>query len=234
MTDWLGYRPVARRCLLACLALAAAMIGVSGRASAQAPGFAEIGSPAEGQSVSGVVTITGTADHPAFLRFDLAFSYRENPTDTWFRLGDPVTTRVRQGTLGLWDTTLLAPGAYRIRLRVHLDNGAVLTDEVTDLRVGLPPPPTPTASAAGISPATALPPTQAAPSPVPTTSAAPVRRTDPVGLAAAIGGGTAAAVLLFLAIFLPLRRRMALWAGSMRMRRLLRQDEQRRRGRNRR
>lgn len=62
---------------------------------------------------------------------------------------------------------------------------------------------------------------------------APIR-SDPVGLAAVIGGGTAAAVLLFLAVFLPLRRRLALWAGSMRMRRVLRQDERRRRGQERR
>lgn len=210
--------------------LLGALGGTASRALAQAPGYAEIISPQTGTAVAGVVTIEGTADHPAFLYYDLAFSYADNPTVTWFDLTDEVETRVRQGTLGLWDTTGLSPGTYQVRLRVHLDNGAMLEDTVTDLRLGLPALPTPVA-------ASFRPPTAAAPTPtslpafVP--AEAPVDSTlpDPVGMAAVVGGATAAALLILTAIFLPLRRRLAIWGGSMRMRRVLRQDERRRRGR---
>jgi hypothetical protein len=49
-------------------------------------------------------------------------------------------------------------------------------------------------------------------------------------LALGIGGFMAAALLVILAAYLPLRRSLALWGGNLRMRRVLRQDVQRRRG----
>lgn len=205
------------------------LVGHPQRVSAQAPGYAEIDAPSPGQSVEGIVTIAGTADHPAFVRYALSFSYADNPTDTWFRLGEPLPTRVRQGTLGLWDTTDLTPGVYALRLQVYLDNGAVLSDEVSQIRVGLEALPTATSPASARA-------TQAAPSPTPAPDLAPSEptrappRSDPVGVAVVIGGGTAAAFLAFLAVFLPLRKGLASWAGMMRMRRVLRQDERRRRG----
>lgn len=210
--------------------VAGGLAGPSFRAQAQAPGYAEITAPQAGDPVSGVVSIVGTADHPAFLRYDLAFSFADNPTDTWFALGESVDARVRQGTLGLWDTASLSPGTYQLRLRVHLDNGAILEDAVTNLRVGLPALPTPASS---------IPQPTASVSPTPTPSAEPLPvapppsagRPDPVGWAVLIGGATAAALLLLIAMFLPLRRRLAVWGASMKMRRILRQDERRRRGR---
>jgi hypothetical protein len=45
-----------------------------------------------------------------------------------------------------------------------------------------------------------------------------------------IGGLMAAALLVLLAAYLPLRRGLALWAGNLRMRRVLRQDMRRRQG----
>jgi len=44
-----------------------------------------------------------------------------------------------------------------------------------------------------------------------------------------IGGLTATALLLTLALYIPLRRSLASWAGTLRMRRVLRQDLRRRR-----
>jgi predicted alpha/beta-hydrolase family hydrolase len=48
-------------------------------------------------------------------------------------------------------------------------------------------------------------------------------------LALGIGGFMAAALLVILAAYLPLRRGLAVWAGQLRMRRVLRQDLRRRR-----
>jgi hypothetical protein len=211
--------------------LVGALAGPASRAQAQAPGYAEIVSPQAGDAVEGVVTIVGTADHPAFQRYDLAFSYAENPTQTWFALGEPVEARVRQGTLGLWDTSRLSPGVFQLRLRVHLENGAILEDSTTDLRLGLPAVPT----AAALTPRSATP-VAATPkpalAPLPTMQPETLAPPDPVGLAGVVGGVTTAAVLILMAIFLPLRRRLAVWGGSMRMRRVLREDERRRRGRD--
>jgi hypothetical protein len=209
--------------------------GVARPVYAQAPGYAEILTPRSGTAVSGVVTVEGTADHPAFVDYRLAFSYADNPTDTWFQLGQPVESRVRQGTLGVWDTSGLTPGAYQLRLTVDLEGSASLETIVGDLRVGLPavvPPAEPSATPARTVPTATLPAIAAPPPQGP----APAARTpgDPVGFAAIIGGATAAAFLIFLAAFLPLRRRLSVWAGSMRMRRVLRREEQQRQARRRR
>jgi len=195
-------------------------------ALAQAPGYAEITSPAGGAALAGLIAIEGSADHPSFLRYDLAFAYDPNPTDTWFPVGEPVSTRARQATLALWDTSDLAPGLYQLRLRVFLDNGAILEDHAVGLRVGLP-------AAAPLSTGVAL---AATPTIVPLSTATPAQLPaetrspgDPVLLALGIGGFMAAALLVILAAYLPLRRGLAVWAGQLRMRRVLRQDLRRRR-----
>ncbi len=194
-------------------------------AAAQAPGYAEIVTPSGGDALAGLISIEGTADHPAFVLYELAFSYDPNPTDTWYPLGEPVPTRAQQTTLGLWDTTDISPGIYQLRLRVHLDSGAVLEDTVGGLRVGLPAL-APDSTARAVAPSPTPPPPTAVPNPTPS-AAGPAP--DPVGLAVGIGGLTAAAFLLILALYLPLRRGLASWAGTLRMRRVLRQDLRRRR-----
>jgi hypothetical protein len=104
-------------------------------AAAQTDGHAEISRPAEGDSVSGVVTILGSASSPSFDHFELSFGYDPNPTDTWFPVGDSVTTQVSFGRLGLWDTTKITDGTYALRLTVTLDDGSVLEDIVEGIEV---------------------------------------------------------------------------------------------------
>lgn len=80
--------------------------------------------PAPGDVISGIVLIEGTAVHPDFLRYEIAFRQDFNPNADWivFAQGDrPVV----EGTLAIWDTTVggeAAPvfpdGRYRLRLRV--------------------------------------------------------------------------------------------------------------------
>ncbi|MEW6568853.1 MAG: hypothetical protein AB1449_11945 [Chloroflexota bacterium] len=144
-------------------------------ASAQIPGFAEITRPAAGEALSGVVTIYGTADHPAFVGYDLAFAYADNPTDTWFFLGEAVQVPVTDGRLGLWDTTEIADGDYLLRLRVWLQDGTALEAIVRGLRVRNQSPaetatPAPAETAAPPSTPTAVRPTLAAPTTVPPSS----------------------------------------------------------------
>jgi hypothetical protein len=198
------------------------------RALAQAPGYAEIISPGGGETLQGLIPIEGSADHPAFLRYDLAFAYDPNPTDTWFPLGEPISTRARQATLGLWDTSELASGVYQLRLRVFLDGGAILEDTAAGLRVGLP---AVAPLASGPAPAATSTPAPGPTATPPPPQAEPPSAGDPVLLALGIGGFMAAAFLVLLAAYLPLRRGLSVWAGNLRMRRLLRQDLRRRRER---
>ncbi|UCG23321.1 MAG: hypothetical protein JSW55_14365 [Chloroflexota bacterium] len=80
--------------------------------------------PADGDEVSGIVVIRGTADHPQFLRYELAFVQDSRPGSGWivFAQGDQP---VRDDALAVWDTTVGQPvspvfpdGRYRLRLRV--------------------------------------------------------------------------------------------------------------------
>ena len=83
-----------------------------------------ITSPDSGEIVAGVVLVKGTAAHPNFLRYELAFRNFSRPGSDWivFSQGD---RQVISDTLAVWDTTVgreVAPiypdGAYQLRLRV--------------------------------------------------------------------------------------------------------------------
>lgn len=83
-----------------------------------------IAEPADGETVSGIVVVQGTADHPRFLRYELAFLQESRPGTDWivFAQGDQP---VLSDTLAVWDTTVGLPaspvfpdGQYRLRLRV--------------------------------------------------------------------------------------------------------------------
>jgi len=101
----------------------------------QAPGFADITRPVSGESVRGVVTLEGTANHPSFDHFDLAFGYDPDPTDTWFPIVDSDRSRVVEGRLAVWDTSAVADGVYRLRLRVWPTEGQPLVALVGGVRV---------------------------------------------------------------------------------------------------
>jgi len=103
--------------------------------AAQAPGFADIASPVSGESLTGMVTITGSASHPSFVSYDLSFGYAKDATGTWFPIAEAVTTPVTDGPLALWDTRPLSDEAYVLRLEVLLDDGSILEATVGDLQV---------------------------------------------------------------------------------------------------
>lgn len=80
--------------------------------------------PADGDTVSGIVIVRGTAVHPQFLRYELAFLQLTGLGSDWivFAQGDQP---VQDDTLAVWDTTVGQPvspifpdGQYRLRLRV--------------------------------------------------------------------------------------------------------------------
>jgi hypothetical protein len=111
------------------------LFGVTQFIRLQVPGLVEIASPVEGEFVTGLVTVRGTADHPLFVDYDLSFSLDPDPTDTWFNIGESVETRVIDDRLGIWDTTRITDGNYRLRLRVQSTDGGSISTVVDGLQV---------------------------------------------------------------------------------------------------
>ena len=173
----------------------------------QIPGYCEITSPAEGEAVGGIVSVVGSAYHPSFAQYDLWFSYVDDITGTWFPLSEDLSTPVRQGRLGLWDTTSISDGDYTLRLRVWLTDGSAFTAIVKGVQVrnAVPQP-----LQLGTIPFEAEP---VAPSPAP--SPAPVveerivqkQHVEPAGVTEALlaGGAAGAAALGLLAGYVGLR-----------------------------
>lgn len=188
-----------------------------------------ITAPLTGQTVSGQVSISGTADAPNFASAELAFAYAPDPTGTWFTL-QTFTQPVLDSTLVAWDTTLVTDGDYILRLRVFSQDGSRQDFTVTDLHVRnavVPPTATPTQIQTETPTAPALPtdeafspPTLTTPlptaKPVTVSSSAPQPTPLPANPAALtldsiysnFGRGAILALILFLVlgIFLRLRR----------------------------
>ncbi len=91
-------------------------------AFAQTNGFSN---PSSGSAIAGIVTISGTAADPQFLRYELSFFQEFNPGGGWVVFAEG-NQPVVDGVLALWDTTvghninapIFPDGAYQLRLRV--------------------------------------------------------------------------------------------------------------------
>ncbi len=218
-----------RMCLSVLITLG--LVGAN-RAAAQAPGYADISFPAEGEAVSGVVTIMGSASHPFFSEYDLAFSYQDDPSDTWFNIAEDVKSEVQSGAVGIWDTSGITDGTYRIRLRVHLAGRETLVAFVDNIRLrNYTQVETATPGAAR---------TESTLTPVlPTSTPRPTPLPARVGdggqtVARAFTFGAAAAILGLLggAFYLFAHERMRIRMGILRTRRMLRQEDRKQRKQN--
>jgi hypothetical protein len=147
---------------------------------------AVITSPLDGATLTGLVPITGSATHPQFQRFELAFGYSPNPTDTWFSLQGPATSQVVNEILGRWDTTQITDGAYVLRLRVFYGESAYLETFVANVRVQNS---TPTAPAPLPEPTTAEPAATVTPGPTNTAPAIVLPPTATPRATTIAGGG---------------------------------------------
>jgi hypothetical protein len=80
--------------------------------------------PTSNEVVRGVISITGSATHPTFQRFQI--TYASEPVygnDAWRTIGIERTDQVVNGELAIWDTTTLPEGSYSLRLRVYRQDG---------------------------------------------------------------------------------------------------------------
>ncbi len=193
----------------------------------QVPGFAEITEPVQGQSVTGIVTISGTASHPAFESFDLAFSFDPDPTDTWFPIGEALDTPVVDGRLAIWDTTEITDGVYSLRLRVNVEGSPPFENVIGGVRVrNYTPTETPPPAAVGALPT-------AAATPAPTLQPEPeLEDAPPSRFSSSLRVGIFLGLFLILAsaIYVRLAPRVRAYTGHLRMRQLHRRQDRARQG----
>ncbi len=105
--------------------------------------IARIVSPVEGQAVSGIVQITGSASATTFNRYQLEVASAASP-NTFTIVSGPSTTPQPSGQLGTWNTTTLPNGGYILRLAMFANNGGYLYRTVQVAVNNVQPTPTPT------------------------------------------------------------------------------------------
>jgi hypothetical protein len=110
-------------------------------ASTQNPVIA-ISSPTTGQTVSGVVQVTGQASAANFNRYQLEVAPAN--TGSFGIVFGPVGTQVQNGTLGQWDTSAVPNGNYDLRLTMFSSTGGTASRTVTVQVNNVPPTPQPT------------------------------------------------------------------------------------------
>ena len=100
------------------------------------PGEVMITIPKDGDTISGVVVLHGTADTPnfGFYKYEIA-----RPGDSVWLSINAGESAVRDGVLGEWVTTVLPPGDYLLRLVVVDNQGKFLPPCVIQVRVVVAP-----------------------------------------------------------------------------------------------
>jgi len=215
--------------VLAGLVLLAVGLAEEQLVSAQPPPSG-ITSPRDNAVVAGSVVIQGTATHPEFWKYELYYS--PMATEGWVLIGQVHKTPVINGQLGVWHTTTVPDGAYKLRLRVVRKDGnydeyfvrnisvsntmptVTPTPEATPTRTPTPTPLPPTPTIVVEQPPTPTPPPTATPLPAPVKAETQAKHPPPSALSieglskAACYGAASAAGVFLLAVILALLRRL--------------------------
>ncbi len=104
------------------------------------PGQSEILIPENGEEISGVVPVVGSANIPnfGFYKFEI-----KRPEETTWLTIQAGNAPVAGGKLGDWDTSRLSPGDYQLALIVVDNQAKPSTPCIIQVRVALPPALTP-------------------------------------------------------------------------------------------
>jgi hypothetical protein len=88
--------------------------------------------PLDGDTVQGIVGISGSTAIEGFGSSEVFFGF--SPNGEWFSLGEqnsPVSNQV----IANWDTTSISDGIYRIRVVVHKTDGSYVETVVNNIHV---------------------------------------------------------------------------------------------------
>jgi hypothetical protein len=211
--------------------LVALIEAAPGRSPQEQAPQAVITSPRDRAVVRDKVSIQGTATHPQFWKYEVAYGPEPNPGEQWILIGMVHETQVIDNVLETWDTNLLPDGNYSLRLRVVRRDGNYDEYFVREVAVANTLPtdtPTPAVTPTPTDTPTPLPPTPTilielpvlpSPTPQPLPTIAPVVRPTPtsapsffsvnlpnLGGAFCWGAGAAAFVFLLVGLLALLRR----------------------------
>ena len=118
--------------VLAALALLLVAEQTAAWAQPTAP-IARIITPVRDQTLRGSVTIQGSANAPAFARYELAYA-SEPELMNWIVIGGGIQP-VESGFLGVWNTRALPDGQYALRLQVFGLDGRLSEALVRNLKL---------------------------------------------------------------------------------------------------
>ena len=108
------------------------------QARTEQTGQSGITSPEQDSSVSGPVPIMGTAAGSPFARYELSYKEASQGEEAFSYFGGE-TRQVVNGQLGVWQTDVLAPGIYTLRMRVVRPDGNYGEFFVHNINVGREP-----------------------------------------------------------------------------------------------
>jgi methionine-rich copper-binding protein CopC len=115
------------------LALLAAIYLAQAQALAQDSPVARITYPTLGQTISGNITIQGTATSPSFAQYTVAYA-AEPDLATWTDINGAVQPQAN-GMLAVWNTRPVPNGTYAIRLQVVNSDGTTTETIVRELTI---------------------------------------------------------------------------------------------------
>ncbi len=108
--------------------------------------------PVEGEIVSGVVSVYGTANAPAFHSYELQYGISHDPGAFSPAISGPYGAPVVDGFLGEWDTRGLGEGPHTLRLVVYDTYGTAYEQRVRVFVAAATPTPEPTATWTAVPP----------------------------------------------------------------------------------
>jgi hypothetical protein len=80
-----------------------------------------ITSPNEGEILQGNIYIEGTVSGSTFQFAEISFQYQDSKSSNWFEIGT-IDSPIVDDTIGIWDTSTIADGIYRIKVVAHYEN----------------------------------------------------------------------------------------------------------------
>lgn len=93
-----------------------------------------ITSPNEGEVLQGNVYIEGTVSGSTFQFAEISFQYQDSQSSNWFEIGT-IDSPIVDDTIGVWDTSRIADGIYRIRVVAHYEDDRVQEAIVNNLDI---------------------------------------------------------------------------------------------------
>lgn len=124
--------------------------------------------PVEGEVVSGIVQVYGSANVPGFSSYELQYGVSHDPGAFSPPISGPYGAPVIDGLLGEWDTTGLGDGPHTLRLLVHDNAGGAFEQRVRVFVAHPTAAPPPTATWTPVPEAPTAPPPTATDTPWPT------------------------------------------------------------------